>query len=81
MNPIDPAQALAEGHRQVAHEARLLLSWLQARFAKLRSTRAARRQRARELGELYRLSNRELSDMGLSRSDLPAIAAGRYRRE
>jgi uncharacterized protein YjiS (DUF1127 family) len=31
--------------------------------------------------ELYQSSDRELLDMGLSRSDLPEIAKGTYRRE
>jgi uncharacterized protein YjiS (DUF1127 family) len=81
MNLIEQAQALAEGHQQVAHEARLWLSWLHVRLDNLRGARAVRRKRARELRELYRLSDRELLDMGLSRSDFPAIAKGTYRRE
>ena len=52
-----------------------------ARLDRLGSAWAARRKRARELRDLYRFSDRELWDVGLSRSDLPAIADGTYRRE
>jgi uncharacterized protein YjiS (DUF1127 family) len=38
-------------------------------------------QRSRELGELYRLTVRDLHDMGLTRSDFPAIEKGIYRRD
>ncbi len=39
-----------------------------------------RRTRARELRELHRFSDRELWDLGLSRSDIHAIENGVYRR-
>jgi uncharacterized protein YjiS (DUF1127 family) len=81
MNLSEQARALAEGHQQVAHEATLWLTWLHARLDSLGGAWAARRKRARELRELYRFSDRELWDVGLTRSDLPAIAEGRYRRE
>jgi uncharacterized protein YjiS (DUF1127 family) len=41
----------------------------------------ARRQHARELEELYRFTDRDLADLGLSKSDLPAIEKGVYHRE
>jgi uncharacterized protein YjiS (DUF1127 family) len=41
----------------------------------------ARRQRARQLHELYSMSDRELWDVGLSRSDRLAIDEGTYRRD
>ena len=50
------------------------------RFHHLRVYWAARRARARELRELYSCSDRELSDMGLSRSDFLAIEKGTFRR-
>ncbi len=40
-----------------------------------------RQARAREMRELNRCSDRELWDMGLSRSDLLSIEAGVYRRD
>jgi uncharacterized protein YjiS (DUF1127 family) len=38
-------------------------------------------KQSRQLGELYRLPDRDLHDMGLSRSDFPAIAKGTFRRD
>ncbi|WP_419730741.1 DUF1127 domain-containing protein [Lichenicola sp.] len=38
------------------------------------------RKRARVRNELYCYSDRELSDLGFSRSDIPAVAAGQYTR-
>jgi uncharacterized protein YjiS (DUF1127 family) len=42
---------------------------------------AERSTRARELRELHRFSDRELWDVGLSRSDIPGIEHGTYRRD
>lgn len=58
-------------------------SWLGRTFARLHDLRAgwmARRARRRELWDLYRLSDRDLWDMGLHRSDIPAIQDGTFRR-
>jgi uncharacterized protein YjiS (DUF1127 family) len=41
----------------------------------------ARRHRARELQELFALDERELRDLGLSRSDFVSIQNGTYRRD
>jgi uncharacterized protein YjiS (DUF1127 family) len=40
-----------------------------------------RRRRARELNELFAFDERELRDLGLSRSDFISIANGTYRRD
>ncbi len=59
-------------------------SWLShtgARLHHLREVWAQRRARAREMRELNLCSDRELWDMGLSRSDLLSIEAGVYRRD
>ena len=40
-----------------------------------------RRRRPRELNELFSFDERELRDLGLSRSDFISIANGTYRRE
>jgi uncharacterized protein YjiS (DUF1127 family) len=39
------------------------------------------RQRARELNELFGFDERELRDLGLSRSDFPSIQNGTFRRD
>ena len=36
------------------------------------------RRRRRTLAELSQLSDRELADIGLDRSDIPRVAAGSY---
>jgi len=41
----------------------------------------ARRRRSRELNELFAFDERELRDLGLSRSDFISIENGTYRRE
>ncbi len=37
------------------------------------------REYQRNLAELSQLSDRELSDIGLDRSDIPNVAAGNYK--
>jgi uncharacterized protein YjiS (DUF1127 family) len=81
MSLSDEVRALPEGQRQIVREAGIWLSWLQARLARIDATWTARRKRAREVQDLYRFTDRELWDVGLSRSDLPAIADGTYRRD
>jgi len=56
-------------------------SWLTMRYQRLRYWWSQRRALARQMEELFRSSDRELADMGLSRSDLPEIAKGTYRTE
>jgi uncharacterized protein YjiS (DUF1127 family) len=56
-------------------------TWLSSRIQQLRTYLAQRRARAEELRELYRFTDRELWDIGLSRSDFMAIERGTYRRD
>jgi uncharacterized protein YjiS (DUF1127 family) len=56
-------------------------TWLSERFQHLLARLEQRRARARELRELYRCSDRELWDIGLSRSDFLAIEKGTYSRD
>jgi uncharacterized protein YjiS (DUF1127 family) len=51
-----------------------LIAWIVARWH-------AHRHRARELRELFALDERELRDLGLSRSDFISIRNGTYRRD
>jgi uncharacterized protein YjiS (DUF1127 family) len=58
--------------------------WLSPTLARLHravASWAGRLTRVRELGELYRFSDRELWDIGLSRSDIMSIERGTYRRD
>ena len=61
--------------------ARPWLSHMAAWLHDFRATWAQRRARAREMQDLYRCSDRDLWDMGLSRSDLLSIEAGTFRRD
>jgi uncharacterized protein YjiS (DUF1127 family) len=59
-------------------------AWLSPILARLHSASAywaEKRTRARELRELHRFSDRELWDIGLSRSDLLAIEKGSFSRD
>jgi uncharacterized protein YjiS (DUF1127 family) len=69
---------LATGSRQTAQPVH---TWLSSRIHNLRAYLAQRRARAEELRELYRCTDRELWDIGLSRSDFMAIENGTYRRD
>ena len=54
---------------------------LGARFARLKDAIQARRERVRQMQELATFSDRDLWDVGLSRSDFMAIERGIYRRD
>lgn len=60
-----------------ASPAQGLVSW----FSRTVAAVQAKRQRARELHDLAMFSDRDLWDVGLSRSDLMAIEKGVYRRD
>jgi uncharacterized protein YjiS (DUF1127 family) len=81
MNLSNDAHSLPDTQQKIVSDSLRLLSWAHARLRRLGDSWIARRQRARELDELYRFTDRDLSDLGLSRSDLPAIQQGVYRRE
>ncbi len=50
-------------------------------FSRFAASWATHRRRAREMQELARFSDRDLWDVGLSRSDLMAMEKGSYRRD
>ena len=79
MNFSEDARLIADGPMPVVRATGAWLA-LQSEFGRLGASWRTRRQRARELRELAALSDRELWDLGLGRSDLPAIANGAYRR-
>ncbi len=59
------------------HPMQAARAWIAARMA----ARAERRRHRRELADLAQFSDRELWDVGLSRSDLMALDMGLYRRD
>jgi uncharacterized protein YjiS (DUF1127 family) len=76
MNPSNNTYLTADSR----HTARPFGTWLSMWHQRLWAAWLQRRAHARQMQELYRSTNRELWDMGLSRSDLPEIAKGTYRR-
>jgi uncharacterized protein YjiS (DUF1127 family) len=57
------------------------LPGLVARFGRMAAFWQAHRRRSRELRELFSLEERDLRDLGLSRSDFMSIHNGTYRRD
>jgi uncharacterized protein YjiS (DUF1127 family) len=74
MNLSDQAQLISVGHPKIVWNIR---GWLLHAHALW----VARRQRAREMAEISSFSDRDLWDLGLSRSDLQGIADGTYRKD
>jgi uncharacterized protein YjiS (DUF1127 family) len=81
MNPFNNTYPIAGDRAKVAGEVDTWLSSIQVGLQRLWASWAERRMRAREMGELYRFSDRELWDVGLSRSDIIGIEKGTYRRD
>ncbi|MEZ5932308.1 MAG: DUF1127 domain-containing protein [Alphaproteobacteria bacterium] len=52
-----------------------LQGWLRARYAWFEAWLERRRQYNHTYGELSRLSDHDLADIGIARCDIPAIAA------
>ena len=51
---------------------------IRAPFARLATWLAAKRQAAQITFEMAKYSDRDLADMGLTRGDIPSIAAGTF---
>ncbi len=73
-NMASPAAVVPAGSRQLGARIVSAVGMLFARW------RAARRQQ-RELDQLAAMSDRELADIGIARSDLPRIHTGQYAAE
>jgi uncharacterized protein YjiS (DUF1127 family) len=59
----------------------ILLSRLQKQISHIQTFWTVHRRREREAQALRALSDRDLWDLGLSRSDLPRVLDGTYRRD
>jgi uncharacterized protein YjiS (DUF1127 family) len=81
MNLFGDARFLPDAQQKIASDMRWSLAQAHALLRRVADAWHARRQHARELDELYRFTDRDLADLGLSKSDLPAIEKGTYRRE
>ncbi len=81
MNLSNDTYLISGGRQKSASDVR---GWLSAILASLRRLGASwleSRARERDIQALYRFSDRELWDGGLSRSDIWAIERGTYHRE
>ncbi len=81
MNLFEDARFLPDAQPKIVADARRWLAHGLALLRRVGNVWIAWRQHARELDELYGFTDREFSDIGLSKSDLPAIEKGLYRRD
>ena len=81
MHSLPATHAFTHRHKGLAGEAGAAVAWLGVQLHRLGAAWMARRRAARELEELFQRTDYELRDMGISRSDLPAIMQGTYRRD
>ena len=81
MNLSNGTYLFSGGQHKTGRDAGAWLSHTIASLQHLRVYWDNRRTRARELGDLYRFSDRELWDIGLIRADIMAIERGTYRRD
>ena len=81
MNISGNPQLIAEHPQAIVSTAKAWLARLRAALGRRGASWTARRQRSGEIEELAAFSDRDLSDLGLGRSDLQAIINGTYRRD
>ena len=77
MNLSDDAYLLAGNRQKIIPDIGTILSPIRT----LAAAWVKRRTRTRELRELARFTDRDLWDVGLSRSDIWSIEQGTYRRD
>lgn len=81
MHLFDEVRLFAEDHGLLPRKFRALMAQAHVRLHRMADAWIARRERARQIQDLYRFSDRELWDIGLTRSDIDAIANGHFRRD
>jgi uncharacterized protein YjiS (DUF1127 family) len=72
---------VAEDHPTISRDKLAWSVFARTQIKRVSAFIVARHQRARQLRELYAMTDRELWDVGLSRSDRLAIDEGTYRRD
>jgi uncharacterized protein YjiS (DUF1127 family) len=80
MTLAQTARLVSGSPQQVAHQASIWFARLSSSLHRINTAWAVRRRFSRDARQLYSFSDRELWDLGLSRSDVPSIAAGTFRR-
>jgi uncharacterized protein YjiS (DUF1127 family) len=81
MNLHHDARLVAQSPGNILRESVIFFSRLQQQLGRIGAFWAARRRQQREILALYAFSDRALRDVGLSRSDLPRIRNGTFRRD
>lgn len=81
MNVYQDARLVAENEQTTAGETTAIVSGLRDHLGRFKAFWVARRQRARDTAALEAFTDRELWDLGLSRSDLPRLTDGTFRRD
>lgn len=81
MNLSDDAYLLSGNRQKITPDIGTLLTATRTGLHRLTAAWIKRRTRARELRELYRFTDRDLWDVGLSRSDVWSIERGTYSRD
>jgi uncharacterized protein YjiS (DUF1127 family) len=81
VNLSEDSWLVSSNQQQVSRALNVWLSRLHAGLDRISAFWAARRERAQQSEVLFRFSDRELWDLGLSRSDIPGILNGSYRRD
>ncbi|WP_158930570.1 DUF1127 domain-containing protein [Acidisphaera sp. S103] len=81
MNLSDDTYLISGDRQKIAPDIGTALSAMRAGLHRLGAFWIKRRTRAREMRELYRFSERDLGDIGLSRSDVWSIERGTFSRD
>jgi uncharacterized protein YjiS (DUF1127 family) len=75
------AQLVSQSHRKAPARRSVSLPHFAMTLQRIVAAWIKRQRQAREMQALYRFNDRELWDIGLGRSDLPAIENGTFRRD
>jgi uncharacterized protein YjiS (DUF1127 family) len=81
MRLSDDTYLISGNQQKISTDVGKFLSSMRARLDRLGASWAASRARAQQMRDLHRFNDRELWDLGLSRSDIGSIERGTYRRE
>jgi uncharacterized protein YjiS (DUF1127 family) len=81
VNLSEDTWLVSMNQQQSVHAVSVWLSRAQAALGHMAGFWAARRRRVQDAAVLHTFSDQDLWDLGLSRSDIPGIINGTYRRD
>jgi uncharacterized protein YjiS (DUF1127 family) len=81
VNLSEDTWLVSTNQRQGIRTVSAWLSRARAGLGRVAAYLAARRRRLQDAEVLHTFSDRDLWDLGLSRSDIPSIISGTYRRD